>query len=351
MSYLKYARYLISKRKALPLHLILEVTSACNARCVHCFNWRKTDFETERRLSLDQLDRLSSSLGDLLWFSLTGGEPFLRNDLDEVIRIFERNRPQYLTIPTNGLLPRRIEEMTGRMLEHHPRNLVIAVSIDGVGELHDRIRGVPGNFEKCLETLRRLEALAATRRNLHLGVNTTVTNLNEDHVGEVADFVKKNLKVESHTFELVRGCTRDSRITPPGLESYARSKDVFKNIMRSYPYYRTNPLRRFLRAAKLYYHDLGYQTIARKVQVIPCYAGRLSAVVDVQGQVFPCELYRKLGSLADFDFDFRKLWFSGPAEEVRREIRDGACYCAHSCFQFVNILFNPRVYPRLARYL
>ncbi len=351
MSDLKYARYLLSKRKALPVHLILEVTSACNARCVTCFNWQKTDYKSEKRLPLDVLDRVSSSLGSLLWFSLTGGEPFLRDDLDEVIRIFERNRPQYLTIPTNGLLPRRIEEMTGRMLEHHRRSLVIAVSIDGVGELHDKIRGVPGNFEKCLETFRRLEALAATRKNLHLGVNTTVTNLNEDHVSEIADFVKKNLKVESHTFELVRGCTRDSAVTAPGLSSYEKSKDVFKDIMRSYSYYRTNPLSRFLRAAKLYYHDLSYETMARKVQVVPCYAGRLSAVVDVQGNVFPCELYRKLGNLSDFDFDFRKLWFSAEADAVRREIRGGACYCSHSCFQFVNILFNPRIYPRLARYL
>jgi MoaA/NifB/PqqE/SkfB family radical SAM enzyme len=351
MSLLTYSRYVFDKRRALPLHLILEVTSACNARCVMCFNWQKTDYAREKRLSLAELDRISATMGDLLWFSLTGGEPFLREDLDQVVRIFQRNHPQFLTIPTNGLNPRRIEDLTRKMLAFHRNSLVIAVSLDGVGARHDKIRGVKGNFEKCLETFRRLKALQSQHKNLHLGVNTTVTNLNQDQIEEIAGFVKKNLPVESHTFELVRGCTRDARVTSPGLDAYARYKEVFKRIMRSYSYYKLNPLSRFLRAAKLYYHDLSYEIMARRIQVIPCYGGKLSAVVDVRGTVYPCELYKPLGALKNFNFDFRKLWFSQPAEAVRREIQDGACHCAHSCFQFVNVLFNPRLYPRLLSYL
>ncbi len=351
MSMISHARRVVLKKNALPLHLILEVTSACNARCVTCFNWQKTDYAKEQRLSLAQLDRISSGLGPLLWFSLTGGEPFLREDLDRVVEIFERNKPEYLTIPTNALLPDRIHDLTQRMLRVHRKALVIALSLDGLGERHDRIRGVKGNFEKLLETHRRLDALRRKHKNLHLGINTTITTLNQDHIREIADYVKNNLNVESHTFEFVRGCTRDSAVTAPDLEFYARAKETFKDIMKSHSYYRVNPLSGVLRAAKLYYHDLGYETMKRKTQLIPCYAGQLSAVVDVQGNVYPCELYKAFGNLKDFDYDFKALWFSEKASAIRDEIRNKACYCSHSCFQFVNILFNPRLYPRLVKYL
>ncbi len=347
-----YSKYLFKKRNVLPIHLILEATSACNARCVTCFNWQKTDYKTEKRLSLEQLEKISLSLDNLLWFSLTGGEPFLREDLTDIIKIFiKNNNPEHITIPTNCLLPNRIADACEQILKIHKKNFVVTLSLDGIGELHDKIRGVNGNFDKFLETYRRLSNLKKKYPNLHIGVNTVIMNLNQNNIGEIFSYVKNNLNVESHTFEIIRGCSRDSKVKAPSIEFYEKNKELFKKIMKSYPYYKFNPLSVFLRAAKLYYHDLAYNTLKNEKQLIPCYAGNLSAVIDVEGNVYPCELYKKFGNLSDYNFDFKKLWFSKNANEIRKEIKNKACYCTHSCFQFVNILFNPKLYIKLSKYL
>ena len=347
-----YSKYLIKKKNILPIHLILEVTSACNAKCVTCFNWQKTDYKTEKRLSLGQLEKISKSLDSLLWFSLTGGEPFLREDLIGLITIFiKNNKPEHITIPTNCLLPDKIVSACEKILKIYKKNFVITLSLDGVGELHDKIRGVKGNFGKLLETHQKLKELQKRHPNLHIGINTVIMNLNQDHIQEIYTYVKNNLKVESHTFEIIRGCSRDSKIKAPSIEFYKKNKERFKKIMKGYSYYRFSPVAKFLKAAKLYYHDLSYDTLLSKKQIIPCFAGILSAVIDVEGNVYPCELYKKFGNLRDYDFDFRKLWFSENADKIRKEIKDKACYCTHSCFQFVNILFNPKLYLKLLRYL
>jgi len=349
---LKYAKYLVKKKNVLPIHLILEVTSACNARCITCFNWQKTNYKKPTGPSLKELEKISLSLGNLLWFSLTGGEPFLREDLTDIVAIFVKNNgAENITVPTNCLMPKRIAKMTEKILKIYKKNLIITLSLDGIGELHDKIRGVKGNFQKFLETYKVLKDLQKSYKNLHIGVNTTINSLNKDHISEIGDYVEKNLKVESHTLELIRGCSRDSNVKPPTLEYYIKNKRMLQDFMKKKSYYKVGLKARLLKATKLYYHDYSIEVLKKKTQVIPCAAGRLSAVIDCNLNVYPCELYKKYGNLKDFDYNFRKLWFSNNANKVRKEIINKCCYCTHSCFQFVTLLFNLRAYPKMAKYL
>lgn len=349
---LEYLVYTLKKRNILPIHLILEVTSRCNSRCLTCFNWQKTDLKKKKELSLKQIEKISKTMNNLLWLSLTGGEVFLRDDLTEIIKIFvKNNKPEHITIPTNALLPKKIALMTEDILKNYKGNFVITLSLDGIGSLHDKIRGVKGNFKKFLETYKELDKLRKNYPNLHIGVNTVINNLNQNHIKEIYEYVKKNIKVESHTFELVRGCTRSEKVKAPSIDFYKKKKDFFKKVMKSYSYYTFNPMSMFLKAAKIYYHDLAYEILKSKKQLIPCYAGILSAVIDVKGNVYPCELYKKFGNLKSYNYNFKKLWFQKKADKIREEIANKKCYCAHSCFQFVNILFNPKLYPKLIKYM
>ena len=101
----------------------------------------------------------------------------------------------------------------------------------------------------------------------------------------------------------------------------------------------------------MYYPDFVEQTKKEKRQIIPCFAGRIGTVIDVHGNVFPCELYKKMGNLKDYNFNFKELWFSEQAEKVKKEIKDGKCYCTHSCFHMLNTMFNLKNYPRLIKYM
>lgn len=349
---LSYTKYIFNKKNVLPIHLILEATSACNSKCLTCFNWKKTDSKKERRISLENLEKISESLGHLLWFSISGGEPFLRNDLPEIVRIFEKNnKVAYLTIPTNCILPIKIQKTMEKILKIHKGNTVITLSLDGIGELHDKIRGVKGNFEKFLETYEKLKKLQKIFKNLHIGINTVINTLNQDKVEEIHKYVKDNLDVESHSFEILRGCSRSQEAKAPSIGFYKKHKDFLIKIIKEKTYYTFNPMSVMLRAAKRYYHDLALDTMIKKRQLNECYAGRLSAVIDCRGNVYPCELYKKMGDLKETNYNFRQLWFSEKAEKIRKEIIDKKCYCTHSCFQFINILFNPKIYPQLTKYL
>lgn len=346
----EFIPHMLNKENKLPIHLILEVTSRCNAKCATCFNWKKTDSE-HRDPSIEELSMISKSLGKLLWFSPTGGEPFLRNDLDEVIKIFVKNNsPHSISIPHNGLLPKKVSEMCEKILRFYKGNFILTLSLDGIGDLHDKIRGVKGNFKKFQESYAQLLPLTKKYKNFNLGINTTVNSINKDNLKEIIRYVK-TLDVSSHTIEFIRGCSRDSEIAAPDLKFYLKNKKMIKSAMFGKTYYDYGLASKFLKAAKLYYHDLATDTMKKKTQVIPCYAGRLSAVIDCYLNVYPCELYKKVGNLREYNMDFRKLWNSKQANIIRKEIKNKQCYCTHSCFQFVNILFNPRVWPKLVKYI
>ena len=139
--------------------LIFFVTSHCNATCDTCFYWD----ELNRPGDLDwkEIVKLSESTPQItdLWFS--GGEPTLRRDLEDIIDLFvAKNGVRHINLPTNGLKPRRIYEIAERCLEANPNlELHINIALDGLRDSHDAMRGVPGNFDKAIESARMLRSL------------------------------------------------------------------------------------------------------------------------------------------------------------------------------------------------
>lgn len=87
------------------------------------------------------------------------GEPTLREDLPEILELFYKNNHiKDVNIPTNGLKPDRIVEWVKRFRQNCPDcNINVSLSLDGFGTTHDTQRGVPGNFYKALETLRKIQ--------------------------------------------------------------------------------------------------------------------------------------------------------------------------------------------------
>ena len=134
---------------------------------------------------------MARSFGNLLWLAFSGGEIYLRKDLVEISRIFyERNRPAIMLLPTNGLLPELIAEQTERILRACTNSVVaVKLSLDGVGEAHDLLRGTPGGFAKLMQTYERLAPLLARYPNFELGINTVFCRANQERMDDIVDFV------------------------------------------------------------------------------------------------------------------------------------------------------------------
>ena len=117
------------RRGGLPLYLVFFVTDRCNARCRHCLFGDGTVFpEVSRELSLDEIERVASTMGRLFFLLPTGGEPFLRGDIGEIVRVFyRRTGVRNVAIPTNGSLTARVISTVESILAACPK---LTLSID-----------------------------------------------------------------------------------------------------------------------------------------------------------------------------------------------------------------------------
>ncbi len=344
---------LIKKR---PIHLTFFVTRQCNAKCPFCFYLKSEDNQTTsaQELSLDEIRKISSSFGNLLWLALSGGEIYLRNDLPEISSIFyEQNKPSIMLLPTNGLLPQRIREMTEQILKDCPKSTIaVKLSLDGLNESHDRLRNTPGSFSKTMKTYHLLKDLLDAYPHFELGVNTVFCSDNQNEMDLIIDFVSRMDSIKTHTISLIRGNLSGKGFQDIDQQKYQHAiKRLEQNLKKkdSAKTYRFQGAR--IKAAQdILQRSLISRTSDQQKRLIPCYAGALNVVLEETGEVFPCEiLRRRLGNVRDHGYDIQKLLRSDRAKAILNSIKDSQCYCTHECYFMTNILFNPRMYPALAR--
>lgn len=349
-SSLKYIPSIFVKRD--PLQFTFFVTSRCNARCPFCFYWQ--DRHTKRdELTLEEIDKVSRSMGGLLWLLFSGGEIYVRQDLPQIVSTFYRhNHPVIITLPTNGVAPNLIIPKTEEILGSCPESaVVVKVSLDGLGEEHDRIRNTPGNFEKAMETWERLRELGSRFDNLQIGINTVFCRDNQDRMDEIIDFVNTLPECETHTISLIRGNPATGGHKEIDLEKYRRAvARLEQDLKGSKPKMYHFTLARLKSAQDLVQRRLIYETARQSRRLLPCYAGRIAAVMNEEGEVFPCEiLTESMGNVRDAGYDFPQVFRSDKANRVRAKINSTKCYCSHECYFVTNILFNPVMYGQVAR--
>ncbi|MHB8809649.1 MAG: radical SAM/SPASM domain-containing protein [Desulfobulbaceae bacterium] len=341
-------------RKRSPVQLTVFLTRRCNARCPFCF-YLSRDRGGENRgpeLSLEEMDKMASSLGNLLWLAFSGGEIFLREDLVEAVQIFyQRNRPAVILLPTNGQLPEVIAAQTEAILAKCPRSVVtVKLSIDGPEPLHDRLRGVDGAFRRTMQSYSLLKELLPRHENFELGVNTVFCAANQDCQEEIAAQVKGLEGIRTHTVSLVRGKVDDPSLKEVDLGKYQRTVAKMEaRLKNGAGRYRFRGAR-IKTAQDILQRRLIHRTRMEQKQLIPCYAGLLTLVVTETGDVYPCESFsNKLGNVRQDGYDLVRIIRSPLAAPVLAAIRKRECHCSHECYMMMNILFNWRIYPELLK--
>ena len=340
--------------KRRPVHYTFFLTKRCNAKCPFCFYLSEKDgpADTADELSLDEIRKVSSSMGDLLWLAFSGGEIFLRDDLVEITMVFYRtNRPSIILLPTNGLMPGVIREKVGTILKSCPNSMVVVkLSLEGTEGMNDSIRG-EGSFKKTMETYSALGQLLDEYPNFELGINTVFCSRNQDSMDKLIELVNGMEKIKTHTVSLIRGNIADKGLKEVDMEKYYDTVNKMAVNLRE----RTSSVYRFrgakLKAAQdILQRSLIYETYTRNRQMVPCHAGRLNLVVSETGDVYPCELLeKKLGNIREIEYDIKKLLKSRQARETIRSIRKDGCFCTHECYFMTNILFSPSAYPALMK--
>ncbi len=317
--------------------LIFAVTDKCPFRCKTCFYADTMDAKKEEDvygMSLYEIEKISFSLGNFSKLLLTGGEPFLRRDIAELCAIFyHNNNVRHIHLPTNALKPKIIKENVEKILQYCPViNLGVSISIDGLHETHTEIRGVKESFGKLIETAHALGELREKYDNLRLNIITVVNNLNIAEINDLAEFVKKKLPVDSHSPIPVRGDPYDQYIRPPSKEEWDKISKELLDLQEHWNDKRDeNFFKKKLRtnSEKHLYKVIG-EVIAGDGLPFECKAGKTIGVLEANGDVRLCELKEVVGNVKNFDYDFKKVWFSERAEKVRKTVP--GCSCTHPCF-------------------
>ena len=145
--------------------VILFVTSTCNLRCGFCCY--AEHLNNSRDIPLEHLRTISRTTPKFRALLISGGEPFLRRDLDEILKEFVvNNGVESISIPTNGWYGKRTVAICTAFLTAHPETVLsLSFSVDGFAPLHDRVRGRPGTFERLCRTIRLLEPLREARES------------------------------------------------------------------------------------------------------------------------------------------------------------------------------------------
>ncbi len=341
-------RYWLFRRfgwpKVMPVNVAVSIISTCNSRCLTCNIWRDHTPGEGPDLTLEEFDRVFRSLGRMpYWFTVSGGEPFMRKDIVEICKsIYDNCRPAQINIPTNSLVWRPIAERVAAIADYcRDSQVVINLSLDGVGAKHDELRGIRGNFDKVMLVFNQLKAL--NRPNLTVGVHSVISRFNVDHFPELHEFVTTQMKPDSFISEIaeerVELGTIGAGITPDR-NAYARAVDVMIEGSRLEPHRGRS---RFIQALRRRYYELVKQYLEKDTQAVPCYAGWASTHIAPNGDVWTCAVRaRPVANLRDHDYDFKRIWFSNLVRPLRRSIRNRECACPLANAAFSSMLMDPR---------
>lgn len=332
--------------------LFLFVTSRCNSRCRTCFYW--DNLNQNQDLTFEQLESISRTAPRFRKLWLSGGEPFLREELADVIELFYRNnRIHSLNLPTNGLLPKRTDELIGRVLRNCPELTIdLNFSLDGLANTHDTIRGVPRNFEKTLETIELINAKYKGAARLRRNVVSVITRANYSELVELGLSLLNGSGMSGHYFEIIRGNPLDPSLKAVTRKELKALHDRLYAVHEAYAdrlFADVSPATRWF--ARMYYlgsvkfhFEIQEQCLERPQKwAMPCTAGVTSAVIDHNGEFRACELRTTVGRLQDHKFNLTAALHSPAMQAEIKAIPEANCWCTHSCFIQDSMKFSPKV--------
>ncbi|HLC44109.1 MAG TPA: radical SAM protein [Patescibacteria group bacterium] len=329
-------RRLFLNRSKLPFKLVVAVTYACNSRCRNCHIWKiYQDRPALQKAEMDLGDfkKLFYEVkDDLLFLELTGGEPFTRGDISEILRSVGKilSPYTYLGITTNGFMSEKIVDTMKQVLPEIKQPFVMAVSLDGLPDTHGRVRGIDGAFNKAIKTFLDLKKLQAIYPNFISHLSYTIFPENAGKLEEFLTYIDKYYAIKPNEVS-ISYCQESSlyHLTEKIKTNNNYREKVLADVDYFYRVAKRERLRSFFLRAKNSFKMFYLRKIPQfidnpKNMIIPCTALRASAYIDAYGAVYPCiEWNKKLGSLRENSL--REIWSSVTTKKTRQSICKKKC--------------------------
>lgn len=325
-SYLKdFPVHALGFDRMAPTFLNFSVSNRCNAMCAMCDIWRYPSQDATG----DDLDRMFAHphMQEITDFGLTGGEPFIRRDLPDVMRAAMRHLPRLkqIAITSNGFNTHRIESVLTEILpEMKARGvlLILTISVDGVGEVHNAVRGIPGVWRKVDKSLMMLKRMSKDHA-FHFGMACTISkrNASSDALKALADYTAEHqIPITYRLAVKVSRIYNDKLIEAEGVEPHTPEAGEILRFLESMDQKKLSWREEYYRyiIALLKGKE---ETVGRPL----CKEQRDGGMMDSNGDLYVCSVSGiKVGNVLD-----------GPIErsammEARKLVRKDFCdHCHH----------------------
>ena len=337
-----------------PSWLIFFVTARCNARCTMCFYWEEIEHASQsRELSLDEIRAVAKSLPKMTYLSLSGGEPYLRDDLAEVVQaIVDTADPVFVSIPTNGAFPERVVAAMDALTRRNPRtNFDVHLSLDGPPAVHDRIRKTKAaSYAQVMTTHAAVLPLVKRRANLGLKFVVTVSTENVDSLDGWLEELAETRECDRIHLVPLHGNFKDKSLAVPHERYIELAEKAFRlSGKRGYRGLRHRLFTAVKRASDSQLKRLHEEADLGRV----CGAGKKIVVLGPYGDVQPCEpLQKSVGNVRDHAYDLpRVLRGESMRDFAGAHLGAGKCNCNWGCAIGNAQVADPSFYPAVARQL
>jgi len=318
--YKLYFSRVLNKPLAKPNTVTLTLTSKCNLRCIMCDHWK---LKKQEELSLKEIKILIDQIKewDVKEIELSGGEPFMRKDLWEIIE-YASSKGLEMNITTNGTL---LDEKNIKELFNYKVNR-LQISLDGIGKTQDKIRNIKGTYKKIVNTVKRINNLRKQKKS-NLKINAT-TVVMQQNIHELTNLIitTKELGFDSITFQPVN----DSNLAIGKKRTYnpLKVKDLKELDYQINQIIQIRKKDRYIGNSIVYLESIKDYFRNKKLSKIKCYSGFISAIITPQGRIWTC-----MGDYGDLKKQFiQQAWQSKEANEKRRLIKKCKNPCLYPCY-------------------
>ena len=338
-------------------YLILYVTSRCNLKCNMCFYADSLNAPTGDGLSLEEMEKVSKSLPNLMQLTMTGGEPFLRRELATIIGYFcDNSGARSITIPTNGTYTDLTEKVMREVLAKYPATTFkLGLSLDATKDLHNKIRGWDGSFDKIVATHALLRRLQEEFDNLIVTMTCVISSFNVHEAEAIADMYVDEFPADDWTFQLTRGVPKDlaAKAVPP--DEYERAVDFLEARKRD-KIGRLGATRRMVRKLGTRTRRIVAETAKNNTFQVNCVAGKRLVILYDTGVLTPCEILETMdlpeavrkehngfvyGNVRDYGCDVQKAVDSPLGRKLSDFILRTQCRCTFECAIIASIFYQP----------
>lgn len=322
-----------------PFELNFAITYMCNSRCKICNIWK---IKSENELTLEEIEKIAKNIKFIHWLRLTGGEPFLRKDYVDIVKVLNKELDLYfLSVPTNALMPKVVEKKVKEVLKFFRAKHVVSISLDGPRNIHENIRGMPGAWNKAIETYRNLKKLEKNHKNFKVVFGYTISPYNVGYFEETFNEVKKIFpKITRDDFHInvyqtseVYYHTTKSHIKDLDFSEFShKAIEEIKDILSKESSLRILEFKvnEFIETI---YKKLAVKYLTTMNMPVHCNIYNLSAFIDPYGDVYPCTIFNiKLGNLRENNYNLLEVLNSKQAVTVRKLIERKKCpHCWTPC--------------------